>query len=164
MTENLPAPQEESPASGGAASGNGSPYNAIFEKLVDDAPPDEQVAGAIAYVFYKVAKREWVMDFCERNGRPPNDAELNAYIATWTESRISGVADQARSSLASFASYVIEKERPRIVEEALRERSFWREAGVAFVGAFFYTVALLIFAVILKFAHIDLLAILEKIH
>lgn len=139
-------------------------YNRLFEQLVDEAPDEEEVAGAIAYVLYKIAKREWVREFIERERRRPTDAEIRAYISTWTDSRINGVRSEARSSLASFAAYVIEREKPNIVEEALKHRSFFREAGVAFVGAFLYTIALLLFAVVLKFAHIDLLSILQNLH
>lgn len=147
-----------------AAESTTSDYNTLFEQLVDESPDDERVAGALAYVFYKIAKREWMQEFVAREGRTPNDVEVRAYIGTWTESRIGGVRSEARATLASFAEYIIDRERPGIVQEALQHRSFLREAGVAFVGAFFYTIALLVFAVVLKFAHIDLLSILQQIH
>ncbi|MGY4160488.1 hypothetical protein ACVINW_006330 [Bradyrhizobium sp. USDA 4461] len=139
-------------------------HNRVFEQLIDENPDDEHIlVGVVAYFYYKAAKREWVINYCENHGRPPTDVELRAYISSWTAMRINGVREEANVALTSYASYILDKERPKIVEDALKHRSFWRESGIACFGAFLWTVMLIVFAVILKLAHIDLLAILQNV-
>jgi hypothetical protein len=138
-------------------------HNRIFERLVDDPDNGHQLVGFVAYVYYKFAKKEWVETFCEENDRRPNDTELRTYVKSWTDIQIAGVRSQATDALTQFASYVVEQERPKIVEAALKDRSFWREAFVACFGAFLWTTILIVFAVILKLSHIDLLAILANV-
>lgn len=139
-------------------------HNRIFEKLIDENPEDEHIlVGVVAYFYYKAAKREWVQNYCEAHERAPTEVELRAYISSWTDMRIEGVREQANVALTSYASYILDKERPKIVEETLKHRSFWRESGIACFGAFLWTVILIVFAVILKLAHIDLLAILKNV-
>lgn len=139
-------------------------HNRIFERLIDENPDDEHIlVGVVAYFYYKAAKREWIEDYCQRRDAPPSDAELRAYISSWTDMRIAGVREQANAALTSYASYILDQERPKIVEETLKSRSFWRYAFVACFGAGLWTVVLIVFAVILKLSHIDLLAVLGNV-
>lgn len=139
-------------------------HNLIFQKLIDENPEDEHIlVGVVAYFYYKAAKREWIEQYCESHGKPPSEAELRAYISSWTDMRISGVRSEANVALTEYASYILSKERPKIVEETLKNRSFWREASVACFGAGMWTAALIVFAVILKLAHIDLLSVLKNV-
>jgi hypothetical protein len=139
-------------------------HNRIFERLIDENPVDEHIlVGVVAYFYYKAAKREWIENYCHQRGSAPSDAELRAYISSWTDMRIEGVREQANGTLTEYASYILEQERPKIVEEALKGRSFWRDAFVASFGAGLWTIALIIFAVILKLSHIDLLAVLSNV-
>ncbi len=139
-------------------------HNRIFERLIDQNPEDEHIlVGVVAYFYYKAAKREWIENFCERTNAPPTDAELRAYISSWTDMRIDGVRAEADAALTEYASDIVERERPKIVEETLKQRSFWRDALVACSGAGLWTVVLIIFAVILKLAHIDLLSVLTNV-
>lgn len=139
-------------------------YNRIFQRLIDENADDEHIlVGVVAYFYYKAAKREWVEKYCESAGTSPTDAELKAYISSWTESRIDGVRAQANAALTAYAADIIEQERPKIVEETLKHRSFWREAWVACFGAGMWTAVLIVFAVILKLSHIDLLAVLGNV-
>jgi hypothetical protein len=138
-------------------------YNTIFEKLVDECPSQEGMQGFIAYVFYKIAKREWILKQQRDTGKKPNDVELRAYIRTWTESRVQSLRVEADQALASFASYIIARERPKILREALSHRSFWRESFVACFGAFLWTIILILLAFMLKFNHIDLVTVLRNV-
>lgn len=140
-------------------------YNPVFEKLVDGADQDNtsSIAGIVAYSLYKIAKREWVTDFSAEHSRKPNDVELDQYINTWTDSRLSGVRTEANQLLAGFASYVVDQEKPNIVKEALQHRSFLRDAGVACAGAFFYTCLLIGFAFLLKVVDIDVISIFDRV-
>lgn len=105
--------------------GVGAPdYNDIFERLVetDEGGEINALEGFVAYGFYKVAKREWAMKIREDHKRGPNPEELKAYIAKWTDSRISGLFDSAQETLASYAGDVIEDETPAIKDAALQEK------------------------------------------
>ncbi len=77
--------------------------------------------------------------------------------------RIDGVRAEANVALTEYASDIVGKERPKIVEETLRDRSFWREAWVACFGAGMWTAVLIVFALILKFSHIDVVSILTTV-
>jgi hypothetical protein len=87
----------------------------------------------------------------ENKGRFPTNQEIQDYIGAWTESRLDGFRTEANQVLSQFAGFIITQERPRILEAALKERSFLRDAGVAFAGAFIYTLALISAAFVLKF-------------
>jgi hypothetical protein len=139
-------------------------YNRIFERLIDDNPEDEHIlVGVVAYFYYKAAKREWIEQHCGSAGKSPSDSELKAYISSWTDSRIDGVRAQANAALTAYAADIIEQERPKIVEDTLKHRSFWREAWVACFGAGLWTVVLIVFAVILKLSHIYLEALAHRL-
>ena len=100
---------------------------------------------------------------CDKTGSLPGDEQIKAYIGGWTETRISGLKTEADQILSGFLEYVISEQRPKIVEEALKERSFVRDAFVAFCGAAIYTLILIAAGFILKFFGIDLLDIFKKI-
>jgi hypothetical protein len=138
-------------------------YNKLFEILVDSAPEGEGLIGFAAYAYYKIAKREYVDNFYKDNGRHPNEAEMRAYICSWTDSRIGGLKTEANALLSSYTSYVVEKERPKITEEALKDKSFLRDAFVAFCGALFYSIVLIIFAIVLKYLDIDIIHVFSSV-
>ena len=134
-------------------------YNRLFEALVatdEEKDDDATLVGFVAYVFYKIAKREWVDEFYTKNGRHPTDADIRAYVIGWTESRIEGLRTEARTALSQFSSYIIDRETPAIVKKALQTRSFPRDAGVAFCGALIYTLALVALALVLRLFGIDI--------
>jgi hypothetical protein len=157
MNENLPAAQQ-------SQSREHAEYNQLFDKLITEAPEDEpSLIGFICYAYYKIAKREYVGNFFEKNARHPDESEMRVYIASWTDSRIEGLKTEANTVLSEFSSYIIGRERPKIVEEVLKHRSFIRDALVAFSGAFFYSIALLLFALVLHFFDIDVLHVLGAV-
>jgi len=99
-------------------------YNDIFERLVETDGDGEthDLAGFLAYGFYKIAKREWAMGIREKHQRGPTSDELAAYIATWTQSRIDGLFENAQSTLGAYAEQVIDDEAPSIKEDAITEK------------------------------------------
>ncbi|HMQ92576.1 MAG TPA: hypothetical protein PKA33_01380 [Amaricoccus sp.] len=139
-----------------------SSYNAVFEKFVDAAQDDQsEIVGIIAYGIYKTAKREWVIDFKEREQRSPTEAELLAYVSTWTESRVDGAKQNAAQVIAEFAQTILDEQEPRVLRAALRGR-FWPAVWQSVVGAALYTVLLIVVALILSFSGVDLLSILAN--
>lgn len=118
--------------------------------------------GMVAYCLYKIAKREWATEFFRRNGRKPNDAELEDYIRTWTPTRIAGAAKEADAVILEFAGSVIETNAPQIREQALRG-TFWSSVWNSIVAAFLYTLMLIGTVIVLRIAGIDLLSITQKV-
>lgn len=139
-------------------------YNRIFDTLIRFSPEDEPaLVGFVAYVYYKISKREWVDDFYKKNNRHPNELEMRGYISGWTDTRINGLKTEANAALSEFSSYVIAKEKPNIEKDALQHKSLFREAFVAFCGALFYSIALILFAFLLKFFDIDVVHIFSVV-
>jgi hypothetical protein len=150
---------DRSPKPSTPAGGSQPPYNPVFTHFVDlDSDGDDQLEGLVAYGFYKLAKREWARDIAEREHRKPSEAELAAYVATWTASRLNGLRAQARAVLASFAESVVDDARPRILREALRG-SAPKTVGLNILSAFLYTLLLLALLIILRFAGVDVLSL-----
>jgi len=156
--------------------------NPIYSQLLDNHQEmDSVMAGYIAYGVYKRSKREWVADFWSRNARKPNDQELNEYTRTWTPSRLQGLRDEANQALAEYASDVVAIAEPQLRQEAIEgaiasaveeikasTRLTWaktRDAiALSMAGAAFYTIILIVIAVGLRFAGVDLLGVQEKVN
>lgn len=138
-------------------------YNPIFERFVDPNSPEVgQLPGMVAYGLYKLAKREWAADVWEREGRKPTEAELDAYIRTWTNSRIRGNQEQAESVLGTFATSIIEDASPQIREDALRG-TFWQSVGTSMFAALLYTVLLLAIVIVAQVAGVDIVSIFDSL-
>lgn len=131
-------------------------YNRLFETLVDS--DDDEVHRLIAYGLYKIAKREWVQAFPGQHGRAPNDQESALYTAVWTPAMVDGKRGEATEVLDRYAFRIVERERPTIVEQALRGRiSTTILLNVA--SAFLYTLLLIAVVAVLRRAGVDLLSI-----
>lgn len=136
-------------------------YNPLFEKLVIE-PTDGPTVGALAYVFYKKAKWEWAQEVASKNGRPPNDEERKAYIATWTPTQIESARNQAAQVLTEFADVVINEARPDIISEELKG-TFWKNVWASVFSAALYTIILIALVFIASVAGVDVLGIAERI-
>ncbi|KMO18952.1 hypothetical protein [Methylobacterium platani] len=136
-------------------------YNPIFERFVPPDRADENVRGLIAYGLYKIAKREWAQGLQERLGRQPTPEEQDAYIATWTDSRLRGLEQQADATLAAFAETVVTEATPAIREDALRGTS-GKSIGLSIAANAIYTLILIALALVLAWGGIDLIGLLQK--
>jgi hypothetical protein len=148
------------PTDGIPAAETGPRYNPIYEKLVSEEDDDPDLVGLVAYALYKRAKRNWARDFRERRQRKPNDTDLDAYVDTWTADRLEGVKREAASALAEYANTVMASAEPDILRRALRG-AFWRAVWPSMAASVLYTVILIIFAVILARAGVDLIGIVR---
>jgi hypothetical protein len=138
-------------------------FNPIFGQFVaTDAETDTLLRGLVAYGLYKIAKREWASELFDAENRPPREDELAAYVRTWTPSNIEGKREQAETILAQYADAVVDAATPGIEKEALRG-SLWRAVGYTIAGNVLYTLLLILIAVVLKWAGVDLLGLAEKI-
>lgn len=138
-------------------------YNRVFEKFVgegDDAMSD--IVGIVAYGIYKNAKKEWATDFRAAYGRPPAFSDLKAYHATWTPAQIQSARNSAAQVMTAYADSVISAEEPRILRDAVKG-SFWPAVGTSIFANAVYTVGLIILAVILANAGIDLLGLVSSV-
>jgi len=132
-------------------------YNPVFKQLVEDS--NDKVLGMVAYGIYKTSKREWMLAVKADKGRDPSPKELADYAATWTPQLIDNAVDAAESALAEFASVAIDGARPEIVTEALKGSAV-RNVLLSMLAALLYTVALIMVALVLKAAGIDLLSVI----
>lgn len=138
-------------------------YNKIFEELVGpDSDSASNISGLIAYSLYKVSKREWVSDFRIRRGRRPSSEELDEYTRTWTKTRIEGLKNDADQALAVYSSAAVEQAKPAILREALKGR-FWPTVGTNVFSNLTYTVLLIVVAVVLARAGVDIVGIYRSI-
>jgi hypothetical protein len=137
-------------------------YNSIFETIVRDSssPKLDEMA---SYFLYKRAKREWATRYFERFKRKPDEPALIEYVESYTTTRLDGIVREGKGIVATYAESVIEEVTPQILKAALSERSFLRDASVAFVGAAIYTVILIAISLILAFADIDVYSIFHRV-
>jgi hypothetical protein len=137
-------------------------FNPIFSQFVSmDLQETDRLAGIVAYGLYKIAKREWATDLFGREKRTPTEADLEGYIRTWTPSQIEGKREQAETILAQYANAVIEAASPDIQKEALKG-SLWKAVGYGIATNVLYTLLLIAIVLVLKWAGVDILGLLEK--
>lgn len=136
------------------------PYNTMYERLVDQG--DNTVSGYIAYGLYKHAKREWVRDFEQANGRSPTAQEQAGYVASYTPQITSALQTQATGVLAQFAAGAVDDARPEILREALRG-SAWKSVGLSIAANVIYTLLLVAVVLVLAYAGVDILGIVSNV-
>jgi hypothetical protein len=71
VTAAAPVPSAAEPAA------EDSGRNPMFDLLVRD---EKDMAGLLAYALYKQNKRDWLIAFQAAQGRPPTEAEMQAFI------------------------------------------------------------------------------------
>lgn len=136
-------------------------YNKVFEKFVGEGEDGmSDIVGIVAYGFYKNAKREWAMEFRNSYGRSPTADDLRAYHATWTPAQIQSARNSAAQVMTAYADSVISAEEPRILREAVKG-TFWPAVGTSIFSNALYTVGLIVIAILLARAGIDLLGLLS---
>jgi hypothetical protein len=74
--------------------------NPVFALMVEG---EDDITGLVAYALYKQSKRDWMMEFATRNGRSPNDEEIDSYIlGERTPRRIATYRKLATDALERF--------------------------------------------------------------
>lgn len=148
---------------GDQSDNNGPAYNPIFEQLVDgNDDQHNELIGIVAYALYKRAKREWASDLRTRGGSKPSEVQLSDYMRSWTPSRLEGLKTEAAGILAEFADYVVQAQEPRILRDAVKGK-FWRGVGTSMAANFFYTVILILAALVLARTQPDILSIFSDL-
>jgi len=119
-------------------------YNEVFERLVRGS---DDIEGFIAYGLYKQAKREWLIAFHDKHGAAPKPADLRAYQASWTDTTLQSLRENAESGLSAYAEVVIEAVKPQIERDALMAgRPIWKDLLIGAVAALVYSLLLLVAA------------------
>jgi len=136
-------------------------FNPMFERIALNGGQANPL-NLVAYGLYKQAKREWAKKFWETHKRHPNKDDLDHYIMTWTQTQIDNVNTQARTIMASFAASAVDDERPKILGEALKG-SLPKAIMASMLASFFYTILLIVMAVILAKSGVDIIGIFKNV-
>lgn len=145
-------------------------YNPVFELLVDNE--EDKITGYVAYALYKQKKRDWIVDFKERRGTPPSDAEFDEYNkAECLPRNLEMLRRDAQSVLAAYSTEIVAAELESLKEKARNDveqgrldaalrtieaqNSFSRQVGVALVSTLLTTIILIIIAVALALFGVD---------
>jgi hypothetical protein len=102
---------------------------------------------------------------------------LDAYLDSWTQSRIKGLRDQAGQVLAEYATFVVQQASSEIRERAITNEvkstlgemqrysrwSFGKDVVAGIVAALVWSLILIAIAVVLVFIGIDVIGVLQKI-
>lgn len=147
-------------------------YSKVFERLVQN---ERDMVGLVAYSLYKQHKRDWIILQTRRNGRGPNaQAEKTFEMANLVEAQIERFRDSAEELLQEFATLTVNSAEPALREKAIRETigdalrrfeaasQWYRQIPTGFVSALVYTVFLIALALVLRYAGIDLISILQS--
>jgi hypothetical protein len=132
----------------------------MYERLVDQA--QTEVQGFVAYGQYKKAKREWIRQFEARKKQSPSPAEEQAYVDGFTPQMIAAFETTAASALAGFTLQTIEEARPEIEKEVLRGTT-GRSIMIGLATNAIYTGILIVVALILALAGVDILSIFQNV-
>jgi len=125
---------------------------------------------------YKKHKRAWSAGFRIENDRGPTPEEDAAFAkAVSTEDQLNRYRKDARDILIAFANATVEDARPEIEQEAITARieraaseagsqtAFWKQVQFGIVASAINTLILIVLAVGIRLAGIDVLTMIESI-
>ena len=95
-------------------------YSHVFDDLIEDA---EDLPGLVAYGFYKLRKRQWIIDFEKEKGQSPDKDQCLEYSFTFRDNSLEALRDEAEGVLFRFAENVIESRKPELISEAFNHRA-----------------------------------------
>jgi len=141
-------------------------YNQAFETIVDS---EEDVIGLFAYALYKQHKRDWIVSHKAENGAEPSEIEKAAFMRSQLLAKtVESYRQRASEILGDYTNQVVEQAKPQHFREALTDRvelalGYWRGVWTGMSAAFFYTLILILFSVILRYAGVDWFGILKAV-
>jgi hypothetical protein len=95
------------------------PYNDIYERLTQGpAAKEEALIGMVAYSLYKRSKAE-ACTKARANGKPLTGPDLDAFHEAFGDTMQKALEAQAKETLLAFANEYLEREKPRIVADAI---------------------------------------------
>ncbi len=127
----------------------------IFPRFADGGENSEnQLIAFIAYGLYEQAKREWVAEFRNREGRLPGDPDLRTYESSWTKSRLEATRAAAVQLVAAYADSIVGETELAVTHRLLRG-SLWRSMGHWLFSAAVFTCLLVALFILLSRLNID---------
>lgn len=148
-------------------------YNRVFEELVKS---NDDLVGFVAYSLYKQHKRDWLIRYRDVHGSNPGTAELDAFLlGVLLPEQIAQYRQSAADALVDYAQASVAAEEPRIREEAISERvssaadriegagRWHRQIFPGLAATAIWTLFLISLALLLKFAGIDVLDIIQSV-
>lgn len=148
-------------------------YNRVYENLVQS---NDDLVGLVAYSLYKQHKRDWLISFEETHGSRPSNAELEAFLlGVLVPEQIAKYRQAAAEALVDYAQASVAAEEPRIREEAISQRvsglavsveraaAWYRQVPAGIASALVYTLVLIAFLLVLRYAGVDLASIIDQI-
>jgi hypothetical protein len=148
-------------------------YNRVYEHLVE---AEDDVIGLVAYSIYKQDKRDFLIEWRRRHGGSPAADQLNVFtVGVLTPGQQQRYRSTARNILDAYAKTAVEAERPLIQRSAITERiesaaraversaRWYRQVPAGIASALIYTLLLIAILLILRYAGVDLVGILEQI-
>lgn len=91
----------------------------VFETLTQEGGEDPPEVALLAYGAFAAELYEWVEHEEHRQGRPPSDEEINAWIAQIPDARLKRIRDEALESFGLAAKAFLEPEILRQVKKRL---------------------------------------------
>src|SRR4051794_29496779 len=139
------------------------PLDPIFPQLVSDATtPERKLIGFIAFGLYEEARREWASEFRDREGRYPDESDLQTYEKSWTASRVEGLRSGSVQLMAAYADVVARQLETEMLRGAVKGR-FWRGVAVWLFSAIVFTLFALGIFVALSRSGIDPIAAVQDL-
>jgi hypothetical protein len=103
---------------------------------------------------------------------------VQIFVSAFTANELKRLREQASSMLSAYASYVIEQASPGLIEQARQDHlialvdqrlvemraqgRWWRQMIAGAMGAFAYSVLLLLLLVIIRLVGVDLMALAQR--
>ena len=91
----------------------------VFEAFTREGGEDPPEVALLAYGAFAAELYEWVEHEEQRQGRPPTDEEINAWIAQIPDARLKRIRDEALESFGLAAKVFLEPEILRQRQEAV---------------------------------------------
>jgi hypothetical protein len=155
-----------------------APYNRIFERLV---VADDDVVGLVAYSVYKRHKRDWIVQQIAETGLRPDlgrireferinqlDSQLNRYrqsaadlLATYANEAVEYMTPAIRESTLTMEIATVAADARSASDRMVSASSLPRQVFAGVASAFVYTLLLIAFALVLRYAGIDLVDVID---
>ena len=102
----------------------------VFEAFTREGGEDPPEVALLAYGAFAAELYEWVEHEEQRQGRPPTDEEINAWIAQIPDARLKRIRDEALESFGLAAKTFLEPEILRQRQEAASPAAFGHLASM----------------------------------
>lgn len=115
----------------------------VFDYLLSDASTPEEI-DFLTYALFAFSKKQWVEHFAKQNGRPPDQGEIDGWIAQKSDYDFTRMrreaADFFDEAAKEYLASHIETEKINAVSSSIlgeikRYTSPWKDLGIAMLMA-----------------------------